>query len=338
MARESRVYEFLPELRLRISGRRAVLRHFDAEYAPTVVEAGRGSGEVQATFGDVAPRSNATSVIGGHKTVRWNVLLSPPDVHPLRVSIALRGRPVGFGLSLVQGYFVEPLLSVAAAGARYVLLPSAAIVGEEGAVLLVGRSRSGKSSVTVRALAAGKAVLGDDQVFLDRSGRSWPFPRRLRFYSDIAETAPDAYRSLAAPTRATLVALGAVRRLTGGFVAPPVRVRPTDLGRATPRAPHALARVVVVERGGTAGELHVTELDVDAAVEQALAILDEQRTTLRGAQSPAWRAALARVRAQEEGVLRAAFRSVRIERVRVPNRWGAPEAIAALAEFVGAER
>jgi hypothetical protein len=86
---------------------------------------------------------------GGHKTVNWRIELGSPEEPSLNAAIELRGAPRSFGLSLVQGYFVEPLLSLAAAREGSVLLPCAAIATDEGLLLLLGRS----SWATIRRLS-----------------------------------------------------------------------------------------------------------------------------------------------------------------------------------------
>lgn len=338
MPTRSSTYSLLHQVRLHVSGPRAVVRHFDAEYGPPIEGETTRDPQVDVAFRRGEQGSAALELVGGHKTVRWTVLLPDPDGDRLRASIEVSGRPLSFGLSLVQGYFVEPLVSLAASGSGSVLLPSAAIVDGDAAVLIIGRSRSGKSSVTVRALAAGKTVLGDDQVFVDASGGVSPFPRRLRFYADIADTAPVAYRKLRPRTRATLAGLALLRRLTRGVVAPPVRVPPGDLGRRPERGSRPLARVVLVERGGTRQALDVIDLEPDVALAHALAILDEQRSKLAAPEGSTWEARLARAREQDADILRRAFQAVPVERVSVPAAWGAPEAIAALSDYIGAER
>src|SRR5215210_4284216 len=117
-------YRFRPELHLRVSGDRAALRHFDAEYGEAAVPDDGAPPAAEVRF--TRRLRGGTTSKGGHKTVRWLVGRSEPDAAPLRADVELRGAPRSFGLSLVQGYFVEPLVSVAAARAGYVLLPAAA--------------------------------------------------------------------------------------------------------------------------------------------------------------------------------------------------------------------
>ena len=108
---------------------------------------------------------------------------------------------------------IEPLLGLFAHAAGHVLLPAAAFGSTSGAILLIGRSRSGKSSLAARAAADGVGVLGDDHVLVAGSGECRAFPRRIRVYSDLAETAPRAYKLLPRSKRAELRALGALRSI-----------------------------------------------------------------------------------------------------------------------------
>ena len=61
-------------------------------------------------------------------------------------------------LVVLQGYVIEPLLALLAPAANHVLLPAAAIAPNRSAILLIGRSRSGKSSLSARAATGGIAV------------------------------------------------------------------------------------------------------------------------------------------------------------------------------------
>jgi hypothetical protein len=320
-------YQLGPRLRIRICGGRAARRHFAAEYAGAEVHAAASTNvEILFARGDTP----GPAVRGGHKTVSWTVALADIADDRMRAAIALRGRPRSFALSLVQGFFVEPLLSVAAARTETVLLPSAGIEEPGGALVLLGRSRSGKSTLAARALAGGRGVLGDDQVLIEPSGLCWPFPRRLRFYADLRRTAPDTYRRLAAPVRAGLLGRAVVAQLTRGFVAPPVRVRPAALGRRDLPGGSPVTRVVLVERGD-GSTLEHTPLEVDEAVASALEILDEQRAQLRAAGGAAWGGRLEETRRIEIEVLVSAWSRTSLSRLRVPRAWTAPDAIRRLA-------
>jgi hypothetical protein len=237
----------------------------------------------------------------------------------------------------VQGYFVEPLLSIAAARTELVLLPSAAITGDGDALLIVGRSGTGKSSLSVRAAAAGRTVLGDDQVLVDRAGACRSFPRRLRFYSDLRQTAPAAYRRWPASVRRALVLRGVLRMITGGFAAPPVRVPLSVFGGTVPLAPVALARIAVLRRAEAVGDLELRELDADQAVEAAVDVLVAQRVAFAGAGGADWARVLAETIERERTILAAAFSGRPVHEISIPADWSAPRAITALADLLGTE-
>lgn len=283
--------------------------------------------DLSVTFADSA--AGPMGFEGGYRTLRWRIALGPFENSPHRATIELRGEPRTFGLSLLQGYVVEPLLGLVAPAAGHVLLPSAAVQTERGALLLIGRSRSGKSSLVARAAAAGTAVLGDDHVLVGADGCR-AFPRRLRLYPDIAQTAPAAYAALPARKRRSLRALGYLRAASGGALAPPVRVPVETLGVVL-REPLRLARVVVIERRDVS-RLSAEALSSDEVVASALATLREQRQALEHADDPRWREHLELVLTREESLLREAFTATSdLSRLVVPTRLPAHESVAAIA-------
>jgi hypothetical protein len=273
-------------------------------------------------------------VRGGHKTARWWVDLAPPDARPLRVHVTIAGGPSSFALSLVQGYYVEPLIAVALARAGHVALPSAGMLTPAGALVVMGHSGSGKSSVSVRALARGLRVLGDDQVIIGADGGCWPYPRRLRLYPDIQETAPEAWRRFDASTRRALRLRRHVRRVSRGWVAPSLPVEQAKLASPAERVPSAAGRLVVIMRDANA-RLTERERDAGWAIERAAEVIAAQRSRFAGAAGQAWRQALAVTARQETAVVRAWLESVPVTEIRVPRAWDAPTAVGALAERLG---
>jgi hypothetical protein len=328
----SETFEFLDGLRLELRGDARALAHFRAEYRAARAESGPEANLV-VSFDRIYSGPDH-SFDGGYRSLRWRVALNEAEDAPLRATIDLRGAPRSFGLSLLQGYVVEPLLALLAPAARHVLLPAAAVASEGGALLLLGRSRSGKSSLVARAAAAGAAVLGDDHVLVGAGGCR-AFPRRLRLYPDVAETAPAAFAALPRRKRALLRALGLVRRATGGAVAPPVRV-PVDTLGVVRRDPLALARVVVLERREVP-HLIAEGLSRDELVTTAGGILREQRRALDAVEEPRWRDRLDLVRVEEESLLHEAFaQAAAIERLLVPTDLPAGESVAAIAAQLSA--
>src|SRR4051794_24445741 len=197
-------YAFGAAVRLRIDGSRRARDHFEREYGPAA--AADGTPQVVADIRLRLGTRSATDLphAGGHKTARWRVALGDPSEQPLRIAADVSGGPPAFALSLVQGYYVEPLVAVALARAGRAALPSAGVLSPDGAVVVLGRSGTGKSSMSVHALAHGRGILGDDQVVIGDDGGCWPYPRRLRLYPDVRQTAPEAWRRLRASTRRTL--------------------------------------------------------------------------------------------------------------------------------------
>lgn len=318
-----------PSLSLTIHGARAARRHFAAEYGPA-----HGSDDsepdvdVHVRFAARLPQGLPR---GGHKTVRWAVAVGPLEGR-LTASVVLAGVPRGFGLSLVQGFVVEPLVSLAAARAGHVLLPAAALADETTAVVVLGRSRSGKTSVVARAVAAGHRALGDDQVLIDAEGHVRSWPRRLRVYPDLRSTAPAAFSALPLRKRLRLTALAAAARASGDWVAPSLPLAWRDLGGRATQGPVPVGRVVVVQRGSSSSVLEASPLETSAVVSLARDVLREQRARLRAVLGAEADVTLATADEQEASTLRRALSDVPAELWTVPDDWPAPLAVSALAE------
>lgn len=333
----ARRFAFLPDLELRVRGDRAALRHFGAEYGDGAVADDGAPVAVEVRVGRGRGSNRGAAVQGGHKTVRWGISVAGPDASTLAMTIDLRGAPRAFGLSLVQGYFLEPLVSVAAARAGHVLLPAAAIGESDGALVLMGVSGTGKSSLSARAIAAGRGVLGDDQILLDQRCRCSRFPRRMRFYPDLRVTAPQAWARLQARPRAGLQTRRALRVLSRGFVAPSLALSPSEIGGTRLAGPVPATRVVLLERSWQIGGLCHERVDADVATVHALAVLEAQRERFAACAGSAWSEQLAELLMLERSVLERAFASAALERVVIPGAWSAPKAIAALAGELGIE-
>jgi hypothetical protein len=325
-------YTFGPAVRLSVTGAARARSHFNREYGPAFA---CSRPDVEADVGFSLRRPGGAGR-GGHKTARWTVSLSDPAERTLLARISLGGGPPSFALSLVQGYYVEPLVGIALARAGSVALPSAAVVGSDGALVIMGRSRSGKSSVSVRQLAAGRALLGDDQVVIGGGGSCWAYPRRLRVYPDIRDTAPEAWTRLRAGTRRTLLARAAVRRATRGYVAPSLAVAASDLGPAPLPADRVpVAGLLVVERTD-ATSLQESERDAEWAVPQALELLAAQRERFAVLAGNRWRALLRDTAACERAVIAAWLDGVPVTHLAIPRSLSAPAAVGVLAARVGA--
>jgi hypothetical protein len=335
-----RFYAFLPALRLAVCGDRAAQQHFDREYGPRALADAPDHVEVSIQFVSdgrrgIRPPAAGGSDGGGHKSVRWTVALSGPSDRPLQAAISLRGWPRSFGLSLVQGYFVEALLSLAAPGSGHILLPAAAIDSDAGPVLILGPSGAGKSSLSARAIARGRMVIGDDQVLLDATGRCTAFPRRMRFYPDLRATAPEAYRALSGPARGLLRARGIVDRLTGGYVRPSLVVDPVDMGRRRELSSGVIRRVLFLEPRAPVVDMEVTSSDMVALLSDARHLFESQRARLWSIAPEGWRDAIAPIAAQEQKILRSALDGLPFERVRIPAGWPPKRSVEALAQLIG---
>jgi hypothetical protein len=321
-------FEFGPGLLLEVGGDRATLVHFRREYGPTHT-ATHADVHVRVCFTGERAAKDAAVIRGGHKTVGWTVGLSAPDARPLVATVSLRGRPRGFARSLVQGYFLEPLLAVAAAREGCVVLPAAAFAENGAALLVLGRSGVGKSTLTARAAAAGRRVLGDDQVVVDESGGCWPFPRRMRFYSDLQATAPLAYGRLSASQRASLRLRRIVERATRGYVAPSLPVPRCQLGAVQQNVPFPVGRLLVIERDRGSPEFESGRLEGSSAVRAAEAVILEQRLRLAAAGGK-WIAELEQTRRRELAILERALSGTEAKRLAVPEGWEPARAVEAL--------
>jgi hypothetical protein len=335
-----RAYGFLPGLRLMISGDRAALRHFDREYGPRALAEVPEQTEVSIEFvrdgrGGFRRQAAGQPGRGGHKSVVWTVDLSEPSDRPLEAAISLRGWPRSFGLSLIQGYFVETLLSLAAPGSGHVLLPSAAIDSDAGAVLMLGPSGAGKSSLSARAIALGRTVIGDDQVLLDATGGCTTFPRRMRVYPDLSVTAPEAYRAMPGRIRRLLHARGLVDRLTRGYVRPSLAVDLADMGHRPAVGTVAIRRVLLLEPRAAVVDMEVTTGDMTTMLAGAHDVIESQRARLWSVAPQGWREAAAPIAAQEQEILRSALNGLPFERVRIPAGWPPQRSIDALAQLIG---
>ena len=345
----STLFEFAGQLRLRVTGDAAAIGHARREYGPAeVLDAGPvdlqvdfgpiGEGAARVTAGLPAPTPAPVPGRGGHKTVGWRTDLGKPADAPLLARIETSGWPASFARSLVQGYVVEPLLSVAAARRGIVLLPGAGIVLDDGLVLLLGRSRSGKSTLAARALTAGRDVLGDDQLFVGSDGSAWPFPRSLRFYPDLVRTAPTAYAGLGRRTRAGLRLRAVLARVSAGYVRPSLAIDGAELGlRWNPEA-RPIARLVLIERDAAESDLDVASSSTEQALEWAAQLLREQRSRLAILGGEAWRTAIEHAADIERRVLGQCFDGLPVDRLAIPGSWDAPTAVAATARWLAIDQ
>ncbi len=332
------LYGFGPGLVLSVRGDRRARAHFRAEYASAALETESSVPAVEATVGShghdrrARGRTGKAELRGTHKLARWRASFpATPDADALRLEVDVRGP---LGLALVQSYILEPLVSLAAVRAGCVLLPCAAIAQDGKALLLIGRSRSGKSSLAALALAAGRRVLGDDQVLIMPGEYCRPFPRRLRLYPDLARTAPAAFAALRPSARRTLTGLGQVKSLTRGFVAPPLKISASALGAGASPMCLPVGEVVVIQRAAV-DTLSSALLGQQELVAETGDVLLSQRSAIFSL--PGLEAAFAALLAEEKELIARAFASVSARRVLVPDSWPAERAVGTLAHEFGLE-
>jgi hypothetical protein len=332
------VYRFGPDLVMSVRGDRRARGHFRAEYGPAALDTDSSVPVVEATVGShvhngrARGRKREGELRGTHKLAWWRASLPvTPHADAMRVAVDVRGP---LGLALVQSYILEPLVSLAAVRAGYVLLPSAAIAQDGKALLLIGRSRSGKSSLAALALAAGRRVLGDDQVLIAPGHDCRPFPRRLRLYPDLARTAPAAFAALRPSARRTLTGLGYVKSLTRGFVAPPLRISASALGAGVSQRCLPIGEVVVIQRAAV-DTLSSEPLGQPELAAEAGNVLLSQRSWIFSLASV--EAAFAPTLAEERELIARAFAGASARRVSVPDSWPAERAVGTLAHEFGLE-
>jgi hypothetical protein len=348
-----------PSIGLAIRGLPRLVRHFTSEY-----------GAPQAPDADAPVLLELRPYIGGkqegvagvrtdrHKTTSWTTRLGSPADDPLSCELQVRGV---FGRSLVQSVVIEPLLGVALARTGVALVSAAAIAVDGGALVMLGSSRSGKSSVSLRAWADGHQLLSDDRIQVTADGTVTGFKRRFRLYPDIEVTAPLAFRRLGARTRARLRVAGLIRRFTRGLIGLPVLVDPAQLGGTSPhRLP--LRRVVVIDRSATTtsadtasatsaddpgGSAHgrdrvgtrLAGVDGEVAWERIEAILREDLRWFDGLGAD-WQSLAHATATTQLALLRAAVEhtGAQVSLIRVPPAWTAVEAIPAVARALGLAR
>jgi hypothetical protein len=332
MAVRSDDYAFGDAVRLRVAGSPWAGVHFEREYGPAASADGTPQVEADVRLTLASGRARNLPHAGGHKTARWRVALGDPRERPLHVSIAVSGGPPAFALSLVQGYYVEPLVAVALARAGRTALPSAGVLAPGGAVVLLGRSGTGKSSLSVQALARGRGILGDDQVVIGGEGDCWPYPRRLRLYPDVEETAPEAWQRLRSSTRRTLRLRRIVRRATRGFVAPSLAVPVAELRAPVPNQRLRAARLVIVERSSELEKLAEQDRDAGWAANAAAGVLADQRARFAHAAGAPWADALEEAAMREAEVLHTWLAPLAITQLQIPRTWDAPTAVGALVD------
>ena len=331
-----------PERGLTVDGPPGLVRHFVAEYGPgagadpgldrpgmlTIRSLGRGS----STAGGRGPIRS-----GRHKTTRWRTRLGQPDDAEIACEIEITGV---FGRSLVQSLIVEPLLSVVLARRDRALFSASGIVIDGRTVAICGLSRSGKTTLALRAWAMGRPILADDRLIVAPDGLVTGFTRRPRVYPDLVTTAPAAVGRLGPAVRRRLAAASVVKRLSLGFIGLPVLLERHALGSVgQPAAP--LGSLIVIDRADrpAAGGGDIVSIDSHDEVERRLRAIATRDLRWVEAQARGWdEVAHATVGRQVELLLAAMTEARASARVLVvPAAWDAARSIQAVAREIGLE-
>lgn len=329
-----RWYRFAGQLELGVRGGPRAQRHFSAEYGDASCAPAATPADVELELAGALALAggSARGRLGRHKAARWRVDAS----QRADGGIDVRGTAIGpLALMFVQTYFVEPLLALVAADRELVLLPAAGFHNARGATVVLGGSGTGKTSLAADRLAAGGGVLGDDQILVTAGGAALPFPRRLRLYPDLVHVAPAAYGSLGSAQRGALRSLAALGAVTGGRLAPPLRVPTSRLGSAPRPAAVPINRVVFVERGGSRTE--VQQLERAELLDRAQATIAAQRSVL-SRDIPGLRERIERATGLEEAVLGEAFAGVETRKIVIGRHTDAAAAVHRVAESLGSFR
>jgi hypothetical protein len=326
-----------PELRLAVDDWPDLAGHLEREYGPAVSAANGGTdAPIALRIGRL--RSSSPSETGGaasavsgarHKTTTWSLRLSPPEADPIRAELRIRGV---FGRSLAQSNIIEPLIAASMSRREAALVPAAGIVVDDRVVLLSGASRSGKSTLAMRAWARGNAILGDDRVILTPDATVAPFPRRLRLYPDLRSTATGAYARVGARVRSSLRRAETIRRLTLGWIGLPVLVPAQRVLQDTP-AP--LGRLVIIERRDD--EEHLRWIDgLEPALDRLETVVRRDMRSLAD-HDAAWGRETGRVVARIRQIASAALglTGAGTGVLVVPRHWPAPAALAAVERELG---
>jgi hypothetical protein len=223
------------------SSQRELLNHFRAEYGeesgqrsePPDIDVYAGKAAVESS---PEPRLLARGFAGRHKVLRWRVGFADVDKETTTVAFDGSGQMV---ISFLQTFYVEPLLRLKFAARDHALVHAACIVEDGRSILFPAGSAVGKSTLTLQHAGAGKAVQGDNYVILTPDGRTLPFPRRMRIYSDLQFTAPEVFRQLPRAEQRRLKIAGVIKRLSAGYSNQPRRLTVQQMLPGSPACPEA---------------------------------------------------------------------------------------------------
>ena len=224
-----RLYEFPPGIGVRIvAASSAALSYFDAEYGRL---ANDGCPDLRldvyvGKYGRIVeslPSGASDWVVHRrrHKLTRWTIGFSGLEEERTRVAFEGQGLMV---LPYLQNFYLEPLLRIKFLQAGHALVHGSSLIKGANSVLFPGGSRVGKTSLTLQQALKGKAIQGDNCVIVTPKGQTFAFPRRLRIYSDLRRTYPDAYHRLRLRERIRLRLANLLKDLSFGYANPATRL------------------------------------------------------------------------------------------------------------------
>ena len=255
-----------------------------------------GPPDIKITIGLVEPRPGRRVTFED----RGDQLVYREHLGPLSANFTLRmGDPIRIKVSpmlamsphVVYTNIVEAFLRFLLVSKGYVLLHSAALVGEHGATLLSAQTDTGKTSTVISLVRSrGYRFLSDDMTIIDPAGVavSYPKPMTLSFHTmgvakDGRLTMGDRAR-LSVQSRVHSKSGRQVGRALGEknvpimtinsavqFLVPPPKHRIEDLFDCAVGGRAPIRNIVLMERGSEVLE----SVDLDAAVEKLLENTDD---------------------------------------------------------------
>ena len=322
-----RNYEFLSGIAVRlVTPRKDILAHFDGEYGRMAVTNdcdAQIAVHVDADHVDVSgdERAQVFSPRGRHKTITWKITASAPLDDPTTVVFEGSGT---MAISFLQTFYLEPLLRLKFLQAGYALVHGCGIAEGNEAVLFVGESGVGKTSLALHHAMSGGLVQGDNYVILGPDGATYPFYRRLRIYSDLAQANPRAYQRLPLGERLQLQRNGLIKRLSLGFADMPRRLDIRQFASGCKGAPAARLRALFLLTAHKGADLTAPKpLGVEQAIDRILQVSASEASRLRdifgSTPAPHVRERLAHFDELERTLLRRALSDITIAEILVPR-------------------
>jgi hypothetical protein len=299
-------------LTLEASGDAARVHHLVREFGAGIAGSAGGA-DLEIRFESTAGQ------VDHHKATWWRLAMSAADQSTIRLSLQLHGL---FADAMVQSTVIEQALAILAPRHQLSLIPAAAVRSPEGRTIVVlGSAGAGKTTLAMSALVGGWLVLGDDHLLVDRSGRCFGLPRRMRVYPSTVDLLPPAARRLLPSERRALRLRRVTRQLTVGRVGLPVLVPPERFGHTSPAVWTVPDWIVSIRRSvGTASGRWTAASPTEAA-RSALDAITTDRDRLARVLGEQWNPRLEAVHAAEASILTAGWRGISAARAEVPGSW-----------------